>query len=298
VDYFSHLDGGGHRDLWQNEQAVECEGYLTDLISDRAVDFISGCDAQQPFLMSVHYTAPHWPWETREDAAESRRIGRGIRHTDGGSLATYRRMIHHMDEGIGRIRKALLERGMADDTLIVFTSDNGGERFSDNWPFVGQKMDLLEGGIRVPLIACWPRRIAPARVSDVPAITMDWTATLLDAAGCAAHPEYPMDGLSLLPLFDNPAWRPDRDLCWRMLYRNQRAIVREGWKYLQVDGHEYLFHLPSDERERANLARRYPDRLVALRAAWHAWAAQLPGIPDDAKVTLAFDERDLPRAGH
>jgi arylsulfatase A-like enzyme len=260
------------------------------------VDFIKKSDGSQPFLLSVHYTAPHWPWETRDDEAESNRIGKAIRHIDGGSLATYHRMIHHMDEGIGRILASLEEGGLADNTLVVFTSDNGGERFSDNWPFVGQKMDLLEGGIRVPLIARWPARITPASVTETPAITMDWTATMLAAAGVAAHPDYPMDGLSLLPLMDDASWRPERNLYWRMTFKGQRAVLQENWKYLKVDEHEYLFDLSKDERERANLAKLHPDKLASLRSEWERWAQSLPGIPADARATKVFTEAELPRA--
>jgi arylsulfatase A-like enzyme len=298
VDYFNYTDSIGKRDLWDGQTPAEDRGYLTDALSERAVRFIEGMPEGQPFLLSLHYTAPHWPWETREDHAESQRIGGRINHVDGGSLATYRRMIHHMDEGIGRVLAALQAKGVAEDTLVVFTSDNGGERFSDNWPFVGQKMDLLEGGIRVPLIARWPARIAPGSTSATPAMTMDWCATMLEAAGVAPHPEYPLDGLSLLPLFADPAWDPRRRLFWRMLHRQQAALRDGDWKYLAMDGHEYLFDLSRDERERANQAKREPERLAAMRQVWQDWAAQLPPIPAEARATLVFGDADIPRASH
>jgi arylsulfatase A-like enzyme len=113
---------------------------------------------ERPFFLSVHYTAPHWPWETRDDAEESVRIGTNITHLDGGSVETYLKMISHMDEGIGQIVSAV-PAAQRNNTLIVFVSDNGGERFSNNWPFIGGKMDLLERGILIPQIAWWPSRI-------------------------------------------------------------------------------------------------------------------------------------------
>ena len=192
--------------------------------------------------------------------------------------------------------RALYARGLADDTLVVFTSHNGGERFSNNWPFVGQKMDLLEGGIRVPLVARWPRNIAAGVVSTTPNLTMDWTATMLAAAGVDPHPSYPLDGASLLPLFTDPSWNPRRDLCWRMKHRQQRALIRDDWKYLAMDGNEYLFNLALDERERANLVEREPQRLIELRRAWMRWNEQMPPAPEDAKVSLVFSPQQIPQA--
>ena len=131
VDYFTHQDSAGVHDLYEGESAAQCAGYLTDLISDRAAEFIDRRSRNsEPFLLSVHYTAPHWPWETRSDEAEARRIEK-IYHFDGGSVATYLTMVRQMDEGIGRILDALKKAGLDDNTLVVVTSDNGGERFSD-----------------------------------------------------------------------------------------------------------------------------------------------------------------------
>ncbi len=299
VDYFSHCSRGNDHDLWENDIEVHREGYLTDLLSERAVQFVKQ-KKDQPFMLSLHYTAPHWPWLTRDDADESKRINGAIAHVDGGNIHTYRRMIHHMDEGIGQIIAALKETGADRNTLIVFTSDNGGERFSDNWPFIGQKMDLLEGGIRVPLIARWPAQIAAGSRTATPAITMDWVATMLEAAGVAPQADHPLDGVSLMPLFRDAAWRPARNLYWRMAYRKQRALLSGSgqWKYLRIEDNDYLFDLSRDERERANQATREPARLAAMRAEWEAWAATMPGIPADAKVSLVFGEAQMPRPGH
>ena len=295
IDYFTHKDSRGVHDLWENETEVHEDGYFTDLVTDRAVNWISKQSSQQPFLLSVHYTAPHWPWETRDDRAEAARITPRISHNDGGSMAIYWRMIHHMDEGIGRILAALTANGLDDNTLVIFTSDNGGERFSKNWPFVGGKMDLLEGGLRVPLVARWPARIKAGGVSATPNLTMDWTATMLRAAGSVDAPDAPLDGIDLAPILADPTLNPPRKLYWRMNHRKQRALRDGRWKYLMVDAHEYLFDIEADAREKANMAKREPDRLLAMRADWEAWAATMPGIPDDAKVHLVYSEADIPR---
>ena len=300
VDYFTHCDSRGTHDLWVGEDEHHQDGYLTDLITDRAVGWLAeaapaAARGDQPFFLSLHYTAPHWPWETRDDAALAEEVKDNLFHLHGGSIHRYQRMITQMDEGIGRVMAALQQAGVERDTLVVFTSDNGGERFSDNWPLVGGKMDLTEGGIRVPWIAHWPAAIAPGGVSTQHCLTMDWSATMLAAAGVAADPAYPLDGVNLLPVLQDPAATFDRPMAWRMLHRGQRAYRQGDWKYLQVDGHEYLFNIPEDERERANHAPRQPARLAALRQAWADWNALMPAIPEDATVSLGYSVKDMPQ---
>ncbi|AEG94207.1 sulfatase family protein [Ramlibacter tataouinensis] len=296
VDYFSHCSSNGQHDLWLGEQERAEEGYLTDLLSRRAVDYVARMARQDaPFFLSLHYTAPHWPWETREDAGKVAEVKDNLFHLHGGNVETYRRMIHHMDEGIGWVMDALRRHGLERDTLVVFTSDNGGERFSDNWPLVGGKMDLTEGGIRVPWIAHWPAVIAPGGASAQPCMTMDWSATVLDAAGAAADPAYPLDGVSLLPVLRDASRRFARPMHWRMNHRGQRATRDGDWKYLRVDGHDYLFDIPADERERANLAGRDPRRLARMREAWEEWNAGMPAIPPDATVSLGYGAKDMPQ---
>jgi arylsulfatase A-like enzyme len=126
-------------------------------------------------------------------------------------------------------------------------------------------------------------------------MTMDWSATLLDAAGVAADPAYPLDGVSLMPVLRDPTHSFDRPLHWRMNHRGQRALRKGDWKYLRVDGHDYLFNLAADERERANLAIREPHRLSDLRAAWERWNHSMPPIPPDATVSLGYSAEDMPQ---
>jgi arylsulfatase A-like enzyme len=280
VDYFTHCDSAGTHDLYQGEKEVHRTGYLTDLLTEEAISFVERAKGK-PFFLSLHYTAPHWPWETRADAEESRRIG-SISHFDGGSVQTYLEMIRAMDEGIGRLMPHLGE-----NTFVVFTSDNGGERFSDTWPLVGGKMDLLEGGIRVPYIARWPGLLPKGNSTAQLAITMDWVATFLDAAGVAPHPDYPLDGVSLLKE------TPGRELFWRMKFRDQKAMRSGKWKWLSIEGNEFLFDLSRDERERANLAKREAQRSEDMRRRYRAWEESMPPIPDDAKVSLIGGPREM-----
>ena len=299
VDYFTHCSSSGDHDLFIGEETHKEVGYLTDVFSNKAVEHVKARAAEAragtPFFLSLHYTAPHWPWETRDDAHVAPEVAKNLFHLDGGSVNAYRRMIHHMDEGIGLITTALREEGLLENTLIVFTSDNGGERFSDNWPLVGGKMDLTEGGIRVPWVAHWPATIPAGSVSEQHAMTMDWSATLLALGGGQPHPDYPLDGVSLEALLRDPAQRFERPMHWRMNHRGQRALREGDWKYLMVDGHEYLFNIPADARERANLAKREPERLTRLREQWLAWDATMPPIPADATVSLGYGAKDMPQ---
>jgi arylsulfatase A-like enzyme len=293
VDYFTHCDFNGKHDLYLGEEEKREDGYLTDLLSQHAIDYVQRMSAgDKPFFLSLHYTTPHWPWETREDAHVAPEVAKNLFHLSGGNIHSYRKMIHHMDEGIGQLVEALRANGQLGNTLIVFTSDNGGERFSDNWPLVGGKMDLTEGGIRVPYIAHWPAVIQPGSVSQQHCLTMDWSATMITVGG--AKPSQTLDGVSLLPVLQGGA-AFERPLYWRMNHRSQRAHRSGDWKYLKVDAHEYLFNIPADERERANHASREPERLAQMRAQWESWAASMPGIPADATVSLGFGLKDMPQ---
>ncbi len=296
VGYYSHAARKPESDLELDGKPYDEPGYLTDLISRRAAQYVRDrATDKKSFLLSLHYTAPHWPWETRAQGKIDPEISRDISHLDGGNVETYQTMIREMDEGIGWVIDALKETGQLDDTVIVFTSDNGGERFSDNWPLVGGKMDLTEGGIRVPYIVHWPKGINnPGRVSTQHCLTMDWTATILAIAGATPPAGHKLDGISLVSTFKNADATLERPMFWRMKYNEQRAFRLGDWKYLKINEHEYLFNIARDARERANQAKREPDRLNAMRAQFEAWNAQIPPVPVDAKVSLIGTLADMP----
>ena len=286
LDYFTHRTGTDPKQpsgLYEGEVPVEVAGYYTDLLANRAQAFLRQQRPGQPFLLSLHFPAPHWPWEGPGDEAVARQL-KNLSHYDGGSLRKYGEIVAALDAAVGRVLRTLAEQGLADNTIVVFTSDNGGERFSNTWPFTGQKSELLEGGIRVPTLLRWPARVAPGQVSEQVLISMDWLPTLLAAAGTAPRADYPSDGLNLLPQLLGQAPVVTRTLHWRYKARQQRALRQGDWKYLQIAGNEFLFNLAQDSRERANLAEREPQRLAALRAEWEAWNATMLPIPAEART--------------
>ena len=273
VDYFTHKSGIASTDtldLWDGDTKVDQAGYLTELLGDRVVKEIETYAAQRKlFYISACFTAPHWPWEGPGDEAESRRLP-NIFSYDTGTLKTYGEMVVALDNQVGRILAALDRTGIASNTLVVFTSDNGGERFSDTWPFSGRKSELLEGGLRIPLLARWPGRIRPGSTSDQTAMTMDWLPTFVEAAGGQQDPAYPSDGMSLLRAFGGAA-PVSRRLYWRYKFNEQRAMRDGDVKYLKVRDNTFLFNVVNDPLERANWKTRTPEVFQRLEAAWQEW---------------------------
>ena len=297
VDYFSH-DAFGEHDLWDDDTPVQEPGYLTDLLGDRAVELVNRYAADQsPFFISLHFNAPHFPWEGPKDLAESQRLGSNskpgaIFDADGGTQNTYAAMVTRMDIQVGRILAELERQGIANDTIVIFTSDNGGERYSDTWPFSGKKTELLEGGLRIPAIVRWPRHI-PANVSNSQVmISMDWLPTLLAIVGANSDPAYPPDGIDLTGSLMHGALPQSRTLCWRYLNLSQEACRDGDWKYLKILGNTFLFNLADDPLERANLKERFPEIYRRLLADYQNWSnTMLPLNP--AANTAGFSGAEL-----
>jgi arylsulfatase A-like enzyme len=283
TDYFAHATTlNGHRlgELYENREKISREGYLTDLIGTVAIDQVRAAHRDRvPFFISMHFTAPHWPWQTPDDAA-SASAEKDARDMQNGNVRTYGRMMESMDANIGRVMRELAKLGLDDDTIVLFTSDNGGERFSDTWPLTGMKGELLEGGIRVPLIVSWPKGLQGGAVSAQVAMSMDAMPTLLAAAG-GPIPQG-IDGINLLPNLLDPARVSGRDVFWRHKARRQFAVRSGDWKYLSIEGKEFLFNLTADERERADLKTVEPAKLDALRSASQGWNARMLSYPENS----------------
>lgn len=292
ADYFRH-----DQTLWNEDVRAHEAGYLTDLFGDHAVRFVeSFAEAARPFFLSLHFTAPHWPWEGPDGKPESDRLAAkngpgGLEDFDGGAQKTYAEMVTRMDLQIGRVLDALEAAGVADDTIVVFTSDNGGERFADTWPFTGKKTELLEGGLRIPAIIRWRRRVPAGLVSTQVMISMDWLPTLTAAAGAVPDPAYPSDGTSLLPHLASGVPNVPRTLYWRYLNKHQKAVRDGDWKYLEIMGNSFLFDVVQDPLERANLKVRDADVFARLAGAWDAWnATMLPYSDKTYSHALSAEE--------
>jgi arylsulfatase A-like enzyme len=281
ADYSSHIDTETlDARFHDGEQPVKVEGYLTDLFTDRAVKFITR-RRDRPFFLNLEYNAPHWPWQAPGDPP----YPDSLRWTKGGSPEVYARMVTSLDDGIGRILAALREAGVERDTLVIFTSDNGGERFSQMGPFNHGKMTLYEGGLRTAAFARWPEVIPANSTTEQVAITMDWTATLLGRAGAQADGDAPLDGIDLAPALTGVAQPLTRDFFWRIHQRRQQKAMRSGnWKYLVTEGTEFLFDLQNDPGEKNDLKAQHDDVLNELRFKYAAWErAMLPPLPLDPR---------------
>lgn len=294
ADYFVHRMVMGGKPvgigLSEGDIAIKRTGYLTDIFGAEAVKVVES-KSDQPFFLSLHFTAPHWPWEGREDEEMARKLGSSF-HYEGGNLAKYREMVEIMDQNVARILDALERSGKADNTIVVFTSDNGGERFSDTWPFVGHKGEVLEGGIRVPLLIRWPSKIPAGSRSDQVMASMDFLPTLLAMAGGNPAQAGDFDGLDLSPQLIAQAPARMRDLFWRFKANEQAAVRQGNMKFVRIAGKEYLFDLSIDEREQANLASGNPKKLAELKSLWDSWNAtmrpyRVDGYSQDAKNSFS-----------
>lgn len=280
LDYFSKINHNGDYDLYDGEEVAHDPRYYTDVVTDKAVEFLERRH-RRPWLLNLNFTTPHWPWEGPGHRATSSELTRRIEagepnvlfHHDGGSLETYREMVESLDASIGKVMATLRRTGALRDTIVLFAGDNGGERFSYQWPLSGLKASVNEGGIRVPTIVSWPGEIGPRQVDDTPVYTTDWTATLLELAQAEPGPEHPLDGVSLVEHLFRSRGVPERDMFWRM--EGGRALRRGDLKYARIDGVDQLFDLSQDVREQADLAAIRPDDLAELRRAWEAVDATL-----------------------
>ena len=252
--------------LLRSSQPVDERANLTDAFTREANDFITR-HRTQPFFLYLAYNAVHSPIQAPEAYLAK------FAHLPDLHRRLFAAMLAHLDDSVGRVLAHLRATGLAENTLVVFLSDNGGptkELTSRNDPLRGGKGELWEGGIRVPFIVSWPGRITP-RTDATPVISLDATATALALAGISAPPT-PLDGVNLWPLLSGKSTAaPHSALYWRV---GERHAVRQGdWKLLRQRGAWQLYDLAHDVGEQTDRATAEPARTQALAALWETWNA-------------------------
>ena len=268
ADMYSHKNRVGEQVLYENTQPVEREGYLTDLLTERAVSYVER-HPRDPFFMYVAYNAVHWPFQPPDKPSDVRTSETWM----NGTREDYARMLERVDDGVGKILAALDRQGLAGDTLVIFTDDNGGERLSRNAPLSHGKGTLWEGGIRVPCLLRWPGKLPAGRTSDQAAIMMDFSATILAATGTKPPANRPLDGIDILPILAGRKPVIERTFFWRIDHEKtkQKAVRKGTWKYLQNNGVDLLFELKGDIGERVDVSRKHPQLVAQMRRLYAQW---------------------------
>ncbi len=272
--------------------------YLTDRLTRSAEDFIHS-HADKPFFLYLAHYGVHIPFQGRAEVVE--RYRRNIRPDEPQNNPVYAAMVESIDESVGRLVKRVEAEGLTENTVFIFTSDNGGldaaegkgEKATSNAPLKGGKGHLYEGGIREPLFVVWPGVTAPQSVSAVPVISTDFYPTIAQMAGINRPMGRPVDGVSLVSLLKGGS-APNRDaLYWHYPhYSNQGgrpgAAMREGdWKIIRwyEDDSVSLYNLRSDPGEKTNLTEKEPFQTIRLRTKLNTWLQAMPlemptGNPD------------------
>ena len=278
ADYFSYQGANEARtyDLYENDALVYPHGYLTDLLAQKSVSFIKQ-KHDRPFFLDISFNAPHWPWQGPADMA----YPDSVDFREGGSPSVYAAMMKSLDDGVGLVMAALDDAQLTNKTIVIFTNDNGGERYSDNGGLSNSKMSLWEGGIKVPAFVRWPERIKAGTTTGQVAITMDWTATILAAAGASADKKSPLDGIDLMPILTGSKGTMDRTLYWRTFQRIKQKAMRDGkWKYLRDEKGEYLFDISTDRAEKNDMKTIEAKRFRKMKAKVEEWEKSvLPPVP-------------------
>jgi len=264
ADYFRYTEEDQAMVLRHNGKPVQTSGYLTDLIGQKAIEWLKKQKPGKPFFLYVPFNAPHNPFQTREDAGKAEAQWRGA------NRPAVLKMIEQMDEQIGAILRQIDAMGCRENTIVLFMSDNGAPAGGSNAPLRGMKSSVYEGGIRMPLLIRWPGVLAPKSVTHQVTLMMDVTATLSAAAGVTGAK---FDGLDL-----RPEWRGERPLRPRTVFwrykreKNRRKAVREGdWKLVSENGKEALFNLKADPGEKDDQIAVNTDVAERLRRLLSNW---------------------------
>lgn len=293
IDYFK-LDRDGGVDWHRDDKVCRDEGYSTFLIAREAERLIKEQPKGKPLFLYVPFNAPHSPFQVPEEYKEPYAKIPEPRRTYAGMLAA-------MDEAVGRILAALDEKGIRENTLIVFSSDNGGDepgKVASNGPLRGGKFTLYEGGVRVCAAVAWPGHIRPGTTVSEPVHMVDWYPTLLNLAGASLDQKLPLDGLDIWPTISEGKLSPHDEILlnaepnrgairmgdWKLVLDGATARGEQATPAKKTNGNKpgtrkavhriELFNLADDPNEQRNLASEQQAKAKALRARYEALAAQ------------------------
>ena len=287
--YYPYAKPSKDRVIRHNDRFTPESGYITDRLGDAACEFIEK-NKDASFYLFVSFTAPHGPLEPRKGSYDEQRI----KHITHAARRAYAGLIVALDDNVGKILSTIENNGLNDNTMVIFTNDNGGPGGKDstsNYPLKGFKGSLDEGGIRVPWAMSWPGVIKAGSVINTPVITLDILPTIFEAAGKSIDPNWELDGSSLLPLFGASERRfPDRPLYWRRSgIEGPIAMRDQEWKLINQRSSRRsqpeLYNLATDIAEANNVAGKYPGIVSQLQTKLDAWESELvsplwgPGSP-------------------
>jgi arylsulfatase A-like enzyme len=282
-DHHTHIDRSGRKDWWRNNELRMENGYSTDLITNHSIDYMKA-HKNELFFLYVSHLSIHFPWQGPDDPPH-RLEGTDYTNNKWGIIPDknnvsphVKAMIESIDQSMGRIIETLKNLDLERNTLLVFTSDNGGYTFygnshfniSSNGPLRGQKREVYEGGHRVPFIAYWPGQIQPGTESNEVVMTMDMFPTFMELAGADIPGDIKLDGISIVSHLLNKKALPGRFFCWKK--GNHRAIRKGKWKLCMIDKNDpELFDLSNDIGEAKNLASDHPELVKQLIARYIDW---------------------------
>jgi arylsulfatase B len=273
IDYFTHKRGDAI-DWQRNGQTLKEPGYSTDLLAAEAARWIKARDRNRPFFLYVPWNAPHSPLQAPDDLLKK------YASIKEPKRRTYAAMVEAMDRGIGQVVSTLEREKIADGTLIVFLSDNGGPRGSgaNNGPLRAGKATVYEGGLRAPAVLHWRGRIKPG-VTDQVATVLDLLPTLASAAGVPVKTAQPLDGVDLWPVLSTGRTEPRGNLFFAVQGDRgpkQHALRSGDWKLVRIDTTEFLFNIANDPEEKNDVAPQFPGQVKDLSARMDKWIALHP----------------------
>lgn len=276
IDFQSHVDEAGRLDWWRNTEIEDEPGYVTDLITQHAIDFVDRHQAA-PFFLYVAHQSPHYPYQGPNDPALREVNGKKQSRPKDEIPQAYKEMMESMDAGVGQLLDALHERGLAENTLVLFMSDNGATKSGNNGGLRGQKGHVFEAGHRVPCIAYWPGKVEAGSETSALTMTFDVMPTALELAGVKSIESLQLDGRSLMPVLEGEAVDEPRAVYWS---QNARWAMRSGpWKYVRLqekqETREFLFNLDKNRNENKNRIKGNAGRAKRMSTELDRWLEEV-----------------------